>query len=653
MDTRQKWMAAIVLLSAFRSGHQALAEPPPVDAFASMPAMRSVALSPSGTQVTFIMAMGDVDAAVVLERNNPKAKHVILKSEPGKYSINRCNWANESRLLCSVGLVASYAGKEYRASRLIAVNADGSDVMLLFSEGRHHARDSVCVKLSSCGLYATQYQDRVIDWGRSDPGHVLIELDENNDRIPSVFSLDVNSGLIKPHTPGHEPIREFATDGAGNVRLAYGWKDTHYDYFARLANDREWQHLARVELFSARDNSLKPVDVSPGSDDALGIGNYEGRLALWQIDLADKAEPHVLFSHAIVDINEMPIRAGDLRMLGVRYDLDLPFAFYTDEKLRSHIEDIYSALPATFNFVSDASRDKKVMLVTSYSDVTPRSYAIFDSNTRQLQRLGNEYPQLKPEALAHERPITYKGSDGTEISGYLTVPPGRRADHLPLIVLPHDGPIARDYWGFDILVQFLATRGYAVLQTNFRGSSGYGSNWLYAAHQDWGGLTYSDITEAARWAVREGIADPARIAIVGWGFGGYAALLSAAREKGLYRCAVSIAGISDLPLMLREAVGHDFYGVLQRELGANSDKLREDSPVRHVDEIRIPLLLIHGTHDFEVKPDQFRKMERALKSAHKPYKAVLIEDASHELERKSDRMILLNELESFLRQNVR
>jgi dipeptidyl aminopeptidase/acylaminoacyl peptidase len=245
------------------------------------------------------------------------------------------------------------------------------------------------------------------------------------------------------------------------------------------------------------------------------------------------------------------------------------------------------------------------------------------------------------------RSIEYPARDGVNIPGYLTVPPGVRAEHLPLIVMPHGGPISRVSWQFSFLRQFLVSRGYAVLQMNFRGSSGYGADWFYAAHQDWGGLTYDDITDGAKWAVSAGIADPKRMCIVGWSFGGYAALLGAVRNSDLYRCSVSIAGVSDLMVLER------FRGkIAERQVGTDWAKLREDSPRRHAESVAIPILMIHGDHDFQAEIEQSELMARALASAHKRFQFVSIKGASHQLGRQSDRMKLLAEVEKFLAANL-
>jgi dipeptidyl aminopeptidase/acylaminoacyl peptidase len=221
-----------------------------------------------------------------------------------------------------------------------------------------------------------------------------------------------------------------------------------------------------------------------------------------------------------------------------------------------------------------------------------------------------------------------------------------------MIVYPHGGPHVRDRWGFDEMVQFFASRGYAVLQVNYRGSTGYGYEWYDAGFQNWGTVMVDDITAATRWAIAEGIADPAHTCIVGWSYGGYAALMSAVREPDLYRCAVSIAGVSDLRTLAND--GARFYGgrkTINRILGTDTDELKAGSPLRSPERIKVPILLVHGDDDIQVLVDHSKRMARALDGAKKKYELVIIKDGNHSLSRFEWRTTLLTKLESFLAAN--
>ena len=615
----------------------AAATPPPIDAYARMPEIRGVTVSPDGTQIAYITSVDDESVAVTRNLQSADKKFVpILRSESGKYDISWCNWANDTRLLCGLRAMAEEAGHVYPYTRLVAVNADGSKMKLL-------------IQNTEAG--GAQFHDRILDWTPDEPDTVLIELDDDRNGFPAVFELNINNGFRITRTRERTPIRSFTTDARGNVRLGSGYGGTaEVSHYARLEDEREWQLLAKIKAFSESD-ALEPIAVASGKNIAYATGLFEGRSALWEMDLTDQREPQLVFSHPLVDADD-PLLTADGRLLGIWYELDRPFVYYTDERARGLIQAINKAEPSKFSFISDSSRDEKTFIVRSYSDVDASTYFFFDTRKAQLLRIGTQYPEIDPATQGRMRSIAYKAADGTEIPGYLTVPAGLRAEKLPLIVMPHGGPISRDTWDFDFLRAFLVSRGYAVLQMNFRGSSGYGSEWYHAAHQDWGGLTYSDITDGARWAVTEGIADPKRMCIVGWSFGGYAALLGAVRNNDLYRCSVSIAGVADLNLLLSESRFFTNWRFAREQIGVDKEKLRTDSPLRHVDKINMPVLLIHGDKDYQVEVDHTRKMNSALKRADKPHRTVLIEDATHQLDRKSDRVTLLTEIEKFLLENL-
>ena len=237
--------------------------------------------------------------------------------------------------------------------------------------------------------------------------------------------------------------------------------------------------------------------------------------------------------HPAVDV-EGPIQAADGRLLGVGYITDGPHIYYLDHEFESEMVGVSKALGNASVRSTSRSVDGNRKIVVTSSDVDGGHYYLLDKKQQRLDLLGAAYPELAPATLPRMRPIDYPARDGTRVPGYLTVPVGQRAEHLPLIVMPHGGPIARDYLEFDFLRLFLASRGYAMLQMNFRGSSGYGDAWFRAAHQDWGGLTYGDVGDAARWAVASGLADPARLCIVGWSFGGYAALMGQCATAGSF-----------------------------------------------------------------------------------------------------------------------
>lgn len=610
-------------------------QPPPVSDFARIPAIADVSISPDGRYVSWIGVVQGTRVAIVADRTDWSKRNVVLRADKKDiFQMRWCNWGNNTRLVCGYRAMQSNMGVVFAVTRMVAVNADGTGIKVLVQNGR-------------AGV--SQFQDNVIDWTPDDPDTVLVEADDDRNTFPSVFKLNIYTGAMSLAVREREPIRNFRTDRRGNVRLGYGLSGKDYYYFAKLEDENGWQRLSKVEAFS-RENILRPIAVSPGRNKVFATGSWRGRNALWELDLTDRENPVLLFEHQLVDADR-PMLAKDGRMLGVFYQTDLPFAFYTDERARAVISAVKPLMTTgAYVAISDMTLDERFYVIRSESDIEPSSFAVLDTETSKLELMGSAYPELAKikTKLAHMKPIRYPAADGTEIPGYLTTPANLRAEKLPLVVLPHGGPVARDSWEFDWLVQFIASRGYAVLQMNFRGSSGYGSEWLYAAHQDWGGLTYSDITDATRWAIEQGIADPARVCIVGWSFGGYAALLGAVRNSDLYKCSASIAGVSDLIELQNDSRAFIGSAITREQIGVDRDKMKADSPRRHAESVSIPVLLVHGTMDSQVRFDHSTNMVNALKRAKKPHKLVKLEDADHQLSREADRATMLSELEKFL-----
>jgi dipeptidyl aminopeptidase/acylaminoacyl peptidase len=247
--------------------------------------------------------------------------------------------------------------------------------------------------------------------------------------------------------------------------------------------------------------------------------------------------------------------------------------------------------------------------------------------------------------------INYRARDGLQIHGYLTMPLGEATGPIPFVVLPHGGPYARDYLRFDYIAQMIASRGYGVLQPNFRGSTGYGNDFLLAGFREWGRKMQDDITDATRWLIDQKLADPSRICIVGWSYGGYAALMGAIREPSLYKCAASMAGPTDLR-RIQPGSGREISNVAVPVLNGDRSLIDQNSPVKNADKITIPVLLAHGQQDVNVSIEDSLEMEKALKNAGKAVDTIYFPSDDHFLFREGDRIAFLKKLDEFLRTNL-
>jgi len=655
------------------------AAPQNLENFARRPQMHGVTISADGRYIAFLSGSGDDTLLMTFDRNQAgSAFKRVAASERDKFDIGWCRWATSQRIVC--GLFGNIRGKKYAEppfKRLFAANVDGTALKTLevprddanplkpktsmrnfnmnYGADLEHSNQSSYMLQTGNSLgtavgqnfvlqFNSDRQDEVIDFDPGENNTVLIQSDEDHDGYPSILSVNIDTANRSMKLLQSPPIQVFVTDGRGNPRLGWGsTRSGETGYFVRLENDRDWKPLAGVKS-AGLVGPLRPITIGADPNTAYAYGVFEGRDALWSIDLTDREEPKLLFKHPLVDVGE-PVLSGDRHLLGVRYDVERPYVWYANPKHRELIDRLEAQFPGRAFDIVDSSAGQKILVIQATSDVDAGTYYLYDTEKDKLQKLGTSYPELDQKTLGTMTNIIYKAADGTEIPGYLTVPSGAEKKNLPLIVMPHDGPAVRDSWKFSFLRTFLANRGYAVLQMNYRGSTGLGEKWRNDSKRDWGGLVYSDIQDGTKWAVSEGIADPKRICILGWGFGGYEALLSAARNKDTYRCAGSINGIVDLALQndLAQQVGEKREGAIAAA---------EDSALANAAKINIPVLMIHGDKDWQVQLDHLHKMENALDKNDKDVTVVEIENGTHELDRQSDRMTLLKEVLAFVQQHL-
>jgi len=616
-----------------------------LETFAAGPAMAEPHLSPDGTKLVYLTSLAGQLQIAVRDLSTGRERS-ILRAAAGDFAVTQCEFKTNDRLLCHLEGVARGGEPErlYPASRLLAVNADGSSLRILF-------RNAFFSRLPPAAR--SQFQDRIIHWLPDDAYHVLIELGDEGSVFPSVYKLDVYKGDLKLEVASQPPVMDWTADPSGVVRFGYGFRDDTGVYIARNGPNAPWHTLEEFKRFDR--SRFDPLAFGTRPNDLLVFAPYQAHTAVWQIDLDAPARGlELVFARPDVDVGGILEWPLDRHVAGFVYETDRPYTHFIDPHATSIEEALERALPGAYHVVVDSSRDASKLLTVSFSDVMPPRYHLLERVSGKLTELGRQDANLDETRLAHVKPITVAGPNGLAIPGYLTLPSGSEpGQRLPAVVLPHGGPYARDHWGYDPLVQVIASRGYAVLQLNFRGSTGYGQQWRDAGHQAWGTIMHDDITAGARWLIEQGIADPARLCIVGWSYGGYAALTGVEKQPQLYRCAVSIAGVSDLSQM---AVDDErFYGGKDSAgdaMGTDPATLRAESPLQHVDLIRVPVLLVHGEDDYTVLADQSRAMDRAMSKHGVQHELVLIRHGEHSLVRPEMRLILYRKVTEFLRANL-
>ncbi len=623
--------------------------------FGTLPGVTDVSLSPDGAKLAFVAPnKGRANDLYVVDIGDDASPRRILRASGDPETLLWCRWVTDARMVCQIGGREEYGGTIYGYSSLVGVDAAGGNVKALG------------VRRGANALGADFRGGEVIDWSPGQPGSVLVmrshvpevnrtsgSLISKNEEGMGVELMDVTSGSVKIVEKPRPDAIEYITDGKGRVRVMGTQAEkgqTRYlsgevRYFFKPRDGGNWQPLSTVDLL--KDEGFNPVTVDAATDRAIGFAKVDGRKAVSAVRLDGSGRGEILFRHPEVDIDGL-VRVGrDRRVVGATYATDRRMMEATDPAVSAMAGALSKALGGRDVYFVDASADESQWLVWAGSDVDPGRYYRYTPAAKQLRPLLEERPLLTGQALSPVKPIQYPAADGTMVPGYLTLPPGRTdAKSLPAIVMPHGGPSLRDEWGFDWLAQYFAQCGFAVIQPNFRGSSGYGDQWYQNnGFQSWRTAS-GDVTDAGRWMVAQG-ADPARLSIVGWSYGGYAALQSDVLAPGLFRSIVAIAPVTDLAAL---KVKEERYtlGAIVRDFIGSGPHIREGSPAQNAGKISAPVLMFHGTFDQNVDIEQSRMMKRALASAGKRVDLVEYPGLAHSLEDGETRSAMLKRIIDFL-----
>jgi dipeptidyl aminopeptidase/acylaminoacyl peptidase len=376
------------------------------------------------------------------------------------------------------------------------------------------------------------------------------------------------------------------------------------------------------------------------------------------LDLETGALGEIVFTPPAGEILSLILSPGRRRLLGVVYEDDKIHTHWIDERWKMIGRTLDAQFPGQSIHVASISRDEKRFVLLTSSDRDPGTYYLIDTRGEGLraQPLSGVRPAIKPEAMSPMEPIQFSARDGLTIHGYLTKPGGVVNAHTPLLVMPHGGPIGlRDSWGFDNEVQFLANRGYAVLQVNFRGSRGYGPAFLQAGFKEWGGKMQDDLTDAVKWVIAQGWADADRVGIIGASYGGYAALAGVTQTPELYKVGINYVGVSDLRLITRWDLGEQSAGArmfFESTVGRDPEWLKAHSPVEHVANIRVPTLHAYGKNDPRVEFSHWEALEKALKKSGKEYEALIEEAEGHGFEKEEAAFRFYSAVEKFLAKHM-
>ena len=623
-------------------------------AFGARAAVRSPDLSPDGSSVIYLTP-GPGRRTFAVVGNLATGQFIKTVSSDGSpEAIHWCHLAGSTRAVCQFGGLVEQPGTGDLVgfSRLIAMDADGNHPKLLGQPESSHDN----------GL--RQSDASVIDWLSGESGSVLM----NRLYVPEavigtnivrtkrgwgVDKVDVST-LRSDMIESPRDAAGYMSDGLGHVRIMSltdsrdsGMLTGRVRYSYRTYNSRDWK-----SLFAGDDREFEPLAVDASIDSLYALKKKDGRYALYAIKLDGSMAERLVAENPRVDIDDV-VRFGEgQKVIGYSFSEEKGQTVYIDPEFKALAESLSKALPnSPIVEFADASRDGNKLLIFAGRDADPGRYYLFDRQQKALTPAMIVRPELEGRSLAPVKPVTVAASDGTQVPAYLTLPVGKDAKNLPAIILPHGGPSSRDVWGFDWLAQFLAARGYAVLQPQYRGSAGFGDAWLNEnGFKNWR-TSIGDITSSAKWLTAQGIADPKRLAIVGWSYGGYAALQSAVTDPSLYKAIVAIAPVTDLQMAKDEARNFSNYDLVAKEIGSGPH-LAEGSPLRHAAEISAPVLLVHGTMDANVRYAESQKMDAALRGSGKQSELLTFKGLDHQLDDSDARTQMLTKIGELLDRSI-
>nr|AOH37301.1 peptidase S9 [Luteimonas sp. JM171] len=616
-----------------------------VSPFVERDSFNDIKISPTGEYFAMTVWLEDQTGLVVMRRSDGELT-ATFRFRGGTH-VDDFWWVNDDRVLMSISESFGSRDDPLPTGELFAMNADGGRRELLV--GWRVASNS------ASNIRGAKRAENVaaflIDPMLEDERHVLIAVQPlAADPHTRVERMDVYSGRRVQVTRAPVQRARFLTDSRGEVRFAVGAGSNNVSQlYYREGAGSEWT-LVNDELATGRIET--PLGFS--EDDALAylqVEHPQGPDSVVAMDVAT-GERRELMRDEVVD--PWPIyRDGGGPLIGVRYLGGEVRTSFLDEK--SEDARLYRSLEAAFPGhaidIASATADGNLKLVLARSDVEPGSIYLYDNVAKKADFVLARREQIDPANMAPMRPVTIQARDGLALHGFLTVPKRADGGNLPLVVMPHGGPFGVfDGWGFNSDTQLLAHAGYAVLRVNFRGSGNYGRSFRFAGARQWGRSMQDDLTDATHWAISEGIADPGRICIYGASYGGYAALMGAAREPDLYRCAVGYVGVYDLPRMVRENAQMGRWATTwSREwVGDDTEALAAVSPDRLAEHIRIPVFLAAGGEDQVAPIAHSESMERALKQAGVPVETLYYRTEGHGFHAVENRRGFYDQLLDFL-----
>ncbi|MBC3918725.1 S9 family peptidase [Undibacterium sp. CY18W] len=632
---------------------QAATEAIPVASFFKHPKFREARLSPDGKSIGMLM-LGANDRVILAVLEVGQLKPEVIANYEDK-DVRSFHWINNDRLVYDLTNYQHKDVEQFFGPGLYAVNKDRSKRLRLVTHQYTSAREKVT---GPSLAWHTYFLDVV--HGSSTPDVYVQQAQDSDSRTYDLYRLNTMTGnteLIK--RPGK--VSKWLIDKSGVPRIAETIDGAESTVFYMDPKTNAWRKLASSPWTS--NARLDPTFFSPEGDLYVRAYNGKNTRALYRFDL----EKNQLDGEPVLELKGYDFDGGLIysdqqkKVLGIRYEMSKPATRWFDTVAAERQKKIDALLPDTVNMLTFADDSKaSVAIIHSYSDTNPGVWQLYDFASDKLVRLGSSNPDIQPEQMATKEMLRYPARDGLEIPAYLTLPVNGNGKNLPTIVLVHGGPYVRGgHWNWNPQVQFLASRGYAVIEPDFRGSTGFGVKHFDAGMKQWGLAMQDDVADAAKWAIAKGYADPNRICIAGASYGGYATLMGLIKDPDLFRCGIEWVGVTDINLLynIHWSDASDewkWYGmpVLIGDQTKDAAQLKATSPLENAAKLTRPLLMAYGTRDRRVPIEHGTKFYRAVKEKNADVEWVEYAEEGHGFYLLKNNIDFWGRVEKFLDKNI-
>lgn len=666
MVSRSMNVLKALLLSGLLLSNAALPQPNagkaagsiPVEDFFRNPRFAQVSLSPSGRYLAAIVPINGRRNIAVIDLDDATKVNVITAFRES--DVRFVGWVNDERLVYSLIDLQRPAAEQLGAG-LFAVNRDASDYRELSAVEMRDSRGDRALAMVGrfSALYALMRPSQGDD--------IIVTSNERNATYPDLFRMNTSTGrkhLITESRPGDVIRWVIDRDYVARAALTAADKFSadkdklRQALWYRDSATAPWRKVVEYHPFTEPDKQITPVAFDYEGRLIVSARNGEDREALYFYDPAANKLGERLIAHKDYDVDGGLIFDYNTRKLvGANLQAEKPTQVWFDKQWATWGKTLDQALPARVNLIS-RNTDGKRLLVYSFSDKDPGKYYLFDAEKRQLIEILALMPWIKPEQMAERKFIRYDARDGLSIPAYLTLPPGKPAKDLPLVVLVHGGPYLRgEVWGFDREAQFLASRGYAVLQPDFRGSTGYGWKHYASGLKQWGLAMQDDLNDGVTALVKQGTVDKERVCIAGASYGGYAVMMGLVRDPQVWKCGVNWVGVTDLSLLTDatwsdtnrywDAAG-EWYKFAIGDSAADRQRFEQTSPLRNAGKITRPVLMAYGAEDQRVPIEHGERMKAALEANKQTVEYVLYEKEGHGFLLEKNNIDFWKRVEAFL-----